>query len=76
MAGVVVSVNGCYARGLGFGKFGKCGLLKHVRLGLVRQATTSSIVGPRSFLCQFFKFSEKNSRKASAPGILEDERTD
>ena len=51
-------------------------LLKHVRLGQVRQAIKSSKIGPLSFLSPFFKFQKINSRKGVTPEGLGDERTD
>ncbi len=44
--------------------------------GQIRQAITSSKMGPTSFLYQFFKFQEKNSRKESTLKGLGAERTD
>jgi hypothetical protein len=48
------------------------GLLKHVRLGQVRQAIKSSIIGPHSFLSQFFKFQKIKRRKGGTPEGLGD----
>jgi hypothetical protein len=47
----------------------------HVRLGQVRQAIKSLIIGTHSFLSPFFKFQKINSRKRGTPEGLGDERT-
>ncbi len=52
------------------------GLLKHARLGQVRQPIKSSIIGPHSFLSPFFNFRKIIGRKGGIPEGLVDERTD
>jgi hypothetical protein len=49
----------------------------HVRLGQVRQAIKSLIIGYQllNFLSPFFKFQKINSRKRGTPEGLGDERT-
>jgi hypothetical protein len=52
------------------------GSIQHVRLGQVRQAIKSSIIGPLLLLSPFFKFQKKTSRKGDTLAGLGDERTD
>jgi hypothetical protein len=51
-------------------------LLYPIRLGKVRKAIKSAIIGPPSFLCQFFKILQIDSIQGGTPEVLRDERTD